>query len=393
MSAPSRLKILVAGAGIAGLSAAAALGRAGHAVTVVERAEALREVGAGLQLSPNAMKAVDFLGAGAPVRAAGFAPEAVELRLHASGRLVWRNPLTDAEARFGAPYLQVHRADLLRALAEAATAAGAELAFGETAESASPEGVLTTDLGERRADLILAADGVRSALRKDVAGASAPRFSGHVAFRGLVETSRLPRDLIRPAANVWMGPRAHFVSYFLRGGALVNFVAVVERAAWTSEGWSAPGDLRALRDAFAPWHLAVRKLLENCEETWEWGLFDHAPLPRWSSGRVALIGDAAHPTTPFMAQGAAMALEDAVTLARALDRDAPGPALAAWEASRKPRCTRLQAAARRNGGRFHSRSLPERWVKAGALAAFGALLPSRARALTDWVYRYDPTCD
>ncbi|MEM1313593.1 MAG: FAD-dependent monooxygenase, partial [Pseudomonadota bacterium] len=120
------------------------------------------------------------------------------------------------------------------------------------------------------------------------------------------------------------------------------------------------------------------------------GLFAHAPLPRWSHGRVALIGDAAHPTTPFMAQGAAMALEDAVTLARALETEAPEPALAAWERARKPRCTRLQAAARRNGWRFHSRSLPERLIKAGALAAFGAVLPARARALTDWVYAYDP---
>lgn len=389
MSAP--LSILVAGGGIAGLAAAAALARSGHAVDVVERARRLREVGAGLQLSPNAMKAVDALGAGETVRAAGFVPEAVELRMHASGRLVWRNPLDDAEARYGAPYVQIHRAQLLSALAEAARAAGATIITGETVERASPEGVLLTDKGERRADLVIAADGVRSALREGVAGASRPRFAGHAAFRGTVDAARLPEGLIRPAANVWMGPRAHFVSYFIRRGASANFVAVVERKDWTAEGWSAPGDLDDLRARFAGWHPAVRAMLDAADETFEWGLFDHAPLPRWSHGRVVLAGDAAHPTTPFMAQGAAMALEDAVTLARALKRAPPEKALPAWEAARKPRCTRLQAAARRNGWRFHSRSAPERWAKAGALAAFGLLAPSRARALTDWVYAYDPT--
>ncbi|MEO0682672.1 MAG: FAD-dependent monooxygenase [Pseudomonadota bacterium] len=389
MSAP-RLSIVVVGAGIAGLAAAAALARAGHAVEVVERAPALREVGAGLQLSPNAMKAVDALGAGEAVRAAGFAPEAVELRLFRSGRTVWRNPLTTAEARFGAPYLQIHRAQLLSALAEAARGAGARITLGETVQRAEADGLLATDRAERRADLVLGADGVRSALRAQVAGASRPRFSGHAAFRGTVDAARLPEGLVRPAANVWMGPRAHFVSYLIRRGGTVNFVAVTERRDWKAEGWSAPGDLPALRARFAGWHPAVRRILDAADEAFEWGLFEHAPLPRWSNGRVALIGDAAHPTLPFMAQGAAMALEDAVTLARALETAPSEAALRGWEAVRKPRCNSLQAAARRNGWRFHCRSAPERWVKAGALALFGALAPARAQALTDWVYAYDP---
>ena len=390
----ARLSIGVVGAGIGGLAAALALARAGHGATVLERAEELGEVGAGLQLSPNAMKAMRFLGLEAEAEAAGFAPEAIELRMHRSGRTVFRALLgAAARARWGASYIQIHRADLHGLLADAARAAGVEIRTGEAVTGVrADEGgaILDTARGEARFDLVVGADGVRSLLRDHVAPGPGAAFSGYVAFRGLADAARLPENLVRPVASAWMGPRAHFVHYYLRRGEIVNFVGVIERAAWTEESWSLPADIRALRARFLDWHESVRAVLAAADTTFEWGLFGHAPLARWSRGRVVLLGDAAHPTTPFLAQGAGMALEDAVFLARALEGRGVEDALEAFEAARKPRASRLQAAAARTGGRFHSRSLPERLAKAGAIAALGALAPGRAAALNDWIYSYDP---
>lgn len=393
-----RTQVLVAGAGIAGLAAALGLARMGREVVVLERAEALAEVGAGLQISPNALRALDFLGVGPQTRAAGMRPEAAELRLHDSGRRVFRLPLGEAaEARWGAPYLHLHRADLHGILHAAALSAGVRVIPGEPVQAlerpGAPEGEtarLRTDRHEWEADLILGADGVRSTLREAVAGASKPLFSHNIAWRGLVPVEGLPDAITARRATVWMGIRRHLVTYPLRGGSVVNFIAVEERPDWTAEGWSKPGDPRALRAGFAGWAPPVAKLLERVEETFLWGLFGHAPLPRWSLGRTALLGDAAHPTTPFLAQGAAMGLEDAATLCRALETWPQAQALARWEALRKPRATRLQAASARTGRNYHAANRAEQWVKATALAAFAALAPSRAQSLNGWLYSHDP---
>ncbi|SES78035.1 FAD-dependent monooxygenase [Oceanicella actignis] len=389
MSDRAQRSVAVAGGGLGGLAAALAFARMGWRATVVERAEALREVGAGIQLSPNAIKALDHLGVGDEARAAGFAPQAVELRAWRSGRLAWRLALNpQIERRHGAPYRQIHRADMLDILLRAALAAGVELRLGCEALGVS-EDALQTDRGPLRADLIVGADGVRSRLRA-AAGASSPRFSGNVAFRGLVRADRLPGGAAPPCATVWMGPRRHLVHYPLRGGEIVNFVAVIERAAWTEEGWSRPGDPEALRAEFADWHPQARAILDAADETFEWGLFGHAPLPSWRRGRLALLGDAAHPTTPFLAQGAAMAFEDAVVLSRAVAAHGVADGLAAYEAARKPRATRLQQAARRTGRRFHARTALDGLAKFAALELFARLAPGRAAALNDWIYGYDP---
>ncbi|MDF2233489.1 FAD-dependent monooxygenase [Albimonas sp. CAU 1670] len=390
-----RLQIVVVGAGVAGLACAAALGRAGHFAVVVEQAPALAEVGAGLQLSPNAVRALDWMGAGEAARAAASRPEATELRLHRSGRVVYRMALgRTAETRWGAPYLHMHRADLLRALEGAARASGAEIRLGQRVERAGDVrggAAVYTDAGVIEGDLVLGADGVRSVLRGNLPGGSKPLFAGHVAWRGLVPAERLPAGLLSPRTTVWMGPRRHLVTYPLREGRLLNFVAVEEQESWTAEGWSTPGDPAALRASFADWGEEVDTMLAAVPETFRWGLFGHRPLRRWSQGRVALVGDAAHPTLPFLAQGAAMALEDAVVLARALSTFEPTAGLEAWERARKPRATRLQKAAARNGRRFHARIAPEQWVKALALGTFARAAPDLAQGLNDWVYRYDPT--
>ncbi|MEE3098629.1 MAG: FAD-dependent monooxygenase, partial [Pseudomonadota bacterium] len=283
-----RLQVAVAGAGIGGLAMAVALARAGHGVTVAERAPALGEVGAGLQLSPNAMRALDALGLAEAAQGLGSRPEAVELRLHRSGRQVYRLALgRGAESRWGAPYLHIHRADLLGLRERAAREAGAEIRTGVAVERAGDirgGAALHTDAGRIDADLVIGADGVRSVVRQALSARGRPLYSGFVAWRGTVPADRLPAGLLAPRATVWMGPRRHLVTYPLREGRLLNFVAVEERAAWTAEGWSAPGDPDALRAGFRGWHEEVGALFAGVERTFQWGLFRHPPLSRWSQG-------------------------------------------------------------------------------------------------------------
>jgi salicylate hydroxylase len=379
-------RILIVGAGIGGLHAAAALARRGCAVTVLERAPALGEVGAGVQISPNAARLLERVGALAPLRAEAVAPPVAEMRDGATGAVILRLPLGPAaEARWGAPYLNVHRADLAAALAQAAQAAGAALRFG--AEAATVEdGAVTLAGGERlTADAVIGADGVRSTVRAALFGAEAPRFTGSVAWRATVPAAAVDTNLVPQGAVVWVGPGRHLVTYRLRAGRLINLVAVEERAAWTAEGWSEPGDPAALRAAFRGWRMAP--LLAAVEGCFLWGLFDRPPTPAWSRGRVGLIGDACHPMPPFMAQGAGQAIEDGAALARLLPGAADVPAaLAALHAARAARTARVQATARANARLYHARSLPERLARQGFVAAGSRLAPSVAAGRLDWLY-------
>ena len=395
---------LIAGGGIAGMAAALALARTGWHVRVFEQAVALGEVGAGLQISPNAVRALDWLGLGEPIRAAGFAPRAAVMRDGPTGHEIYRVPLGAAAGRrWGAPYLHLHRADLLKILAEAACAAGVEVETGVRVQAVlnrrdgihlerAAAGNGAADAPEAiEGDLALGADGIRSALRRQLNGAEAPDFSGMVAWRALVPAERLPPGLVAPDATVWAGPGRHLVSYLLRGGALVNVVAVEERAAWRAEGWRHPGDPGALRAGFAGWHPAVTALLDAVDAVHVWGLFTRPEQVRWVHGRVALIGDAAHPMLPFMAQGAAQALEDAVVLARCLadpGRSVP-EALMRYEARRWPRVAWVQARSRANGRLFLLRTPLGRLLHRGPIAGVSRLAPKLAAKPLDWLYGHD----
>jgi len=390
--AVSGREIAVVGAGIGGLAAALALAQRGARVTVFEAAPALGEVGAGVQVGPNSVAVLESLGLRDAAKAVASLPEAIELRDGLTGRRVARLPLgTACAARYGRPYWQFHRADLLGLLARGAAEAGVALRVGAAvARVADTSDGLRLDLGNGRAaaaEVVIAADGVRSGLRRSVFGAGEPRFAGHVAWRGLVPAARLPPELFPPAACVSMGPGRHLVTYPLRGGTLWNFVAVEARAAWVAEGWTAPDDPEALRRAFAGWSPAVTTLLGAVEETFLWGLFDHAPLPAWVRGRVALLGDACHPMLPFLAQGAAMALEDAWVLAASLAA-APdlGAGLRAYEDRRKPRATRVQRAAARNGRLYHLGAPGLRDAAHLGLRAASALAPGALLGRFDWLY-------
>lgn len=389
-------EIAVIGAGLGGLAAALALAARRARVTVYEQAPALVEAGAGIQVAPNGVAVLEALGLRDAAEAVASVPEAVELRDWRAGRTVARLPLGQAcVARYGRPYWQFHRADLLGVLAAAVAEAGIALRLGSRIAEVAPtaDGLrLRPEAGpEAAAELVVAADGVRSAVRAAHFGGTEPRFTGHVAWRGLVPADRLAPGLVPAGACVTMGPGRHLVTYPLRRGRLVNFVAVEARAAWTAEGWTAPDDPDRLRHAFAGWGGAAAALTAAVDETFLWGLFDHPPLPEWSRGRIALLGDACHPMLPFLAQGATMAFEDAWVLAAELDTAAaPEAGLMAYEARRRPRATRAQRAAARSGRLYHLAPGPGAIARLG-LAAASALAPGLMLGRFDWLFGGDET--
>lgn len=386
---------LIAGGGIAGFAAALGLARAGWQVSLFERAEAFGEVGAGLQMSPNACRVLAWLGVLGAVEASAFRPAAAEMRDGQSGSTIYRVDLVEqAEARWHAPYLHVHRADLHRVLAEAATAAGVAVHCGVRAVAYGnrPEGVRLrlADGTVHTADVLVAADGLNSALRTVLNGEDAPKFTGQVAWRGTIPTDRLPAGLVAPQATVWAGAGRHLVTYYLRGGSLVNFVAVEERGLEAGEGWVQEGDPDALRAGFAGWHPDVVTLLGAVDKSFLWGLFERPEQARWCDGRAVLLGDAAHAMLPFMAQGAAMALEDVAVLVRRLGEGGSVPeALRAYEDERFPRVARVQAQSRSNGLLFHKRTEIGRLFSWAPIAAVAWMAPGIAAAQLDWLYGHD----
>ena len=383
------MRVIVAGAGIGGLAAALAVARRGADVVVLERASGFGEVGAGLQLAPNATRVLIGLGLEAGLRRIGFAPAAAEVRDTSDGRLLLRTELgAAAEARWGAPYLQVHRADLHALLLGAALGAGARL------RPAAEVGEIDANAREVRlliggetfaAEVLVGADGVRSRVRAAVAGETPARFTGQIAWRGLVEAGRLPQGLITAVATVWTAPGAHFVHYPLRGGELLNFVGFT-RGRTASESWREPAGPGEIARAFAGWPEPVAALIAAQaaagQAGWRFAVHDRPARSEWTRGRVALLGDAAHPMRPYLAQGAGMAIEDAEALGRHLAGSlAPAAALAAYAVERRARVRRVQAWAERNGGVFHMPTTLRR--AAFALARAGA-------ADLDWLYGYTP---
>jgi salicylate hydroxylase len=383
-------RVLIAGGGIGGLAAAIALARRGIDTEILERSDFTEQSGAGIQLGPNATRALQRLGVLEAIEPHSFRPEAISIYDGLSGRRLTSLPLGEAaEARYGAPYLTLHRADLhagLRAaaqgLAPIALTPGFELAAVELKAGAVI--ARAGDSGEAKGASLIGADGLWSTVRAVVSPAARLRFAGGTAWRTRLPRGNLPAPFNDPVVGLWLGPGAHLVHYPVRGGDDLNVVAVTESGA-ERQGWDQPDGAEALRAGFTRWAKDSKSLLERADGWRSWSLYRLTSLGHWSDGQIALLGDAAHPVLPFLAQGAALAIEDAVTLAACLAELPGDPATAFrdYEALRQPRAARVQSLARRYGWLYHLRGplrvarnlLLERRREARALARF------------DWLYQ------
>ena len=388
----NELSIAIIGGGIGGITAALSLLRAGADVHIYERAKALSEVGAGIQVSPNASRILHRLGLADALANMGVKPLAIHQRRWDDGRTLLRTPLAEAmEAAFGFPHYQMHRADLLNALACALPAERLHVGHRFTALVDHGDHVEATFENGTHidVDVLVGADGIHSAVRHVVFGPEKPHFTGCVAYRGLVPADRLTHLDLEVTLQVWMGPGKHFVHYYVQNRRLVNFVVAIEQDTWTGESWIDRGDVADARAAHEGWHPQVRGILEAVDETFIWALFDRKPMTHWSIGRVTLLGDACHAMLPFMAQGAAQAIEDGATLATCLSqtatRDVP-EALRRYEALRLPRASRVQRLSEVNKTRFHLPDGPAQQARDTEMARGTTDFSLKA---VGWLYGYD----
>ncbi|PTE00793.1 FAD-dependent monooxygenase [Pandoraea apista] len=368
------------GAGIGGLAAAIGLIRAGFRVRVYEQASQFARVGADINLTPNAVRALDGLGVGDALRKTAAQPSHRISRTWDSGEETSRLEMAQtAQTKYGAPQLTMHRADLLQALEQAVPAAS--IALGRKLVSfEAPEGSQTgpirltfADGTQDEVDVLIGADGIHSVVRTGLFGQESPEFTGVVAYRAVVPADRLKGVPNLGAFTKWWGPNpsSQIVTFPLNLGRDIFVFATTPQDSWTLESWTAPGDVHELRAMYADYHPEAQALLAACDSVLKSALYVRDPLPQWSRDRVSLLGDASHPMMPFMAQGAGMAIEDAVVLSRHLaavgpnaDAAALAAALARYEASRRERTARVQIGSRGN-----------QWLKEGGNA--------------DWVYEYD----
>lgn len=344
----------VVGAGISGLVTALALQRRGQRVVVFESAHVLAEVGAGLTITPNASRALRDVGLEAKLREFGTTPPRQAVKHWKDGRtLVETVRGEETERRYGAGYYLIHRADLHGILADAVRANDAQaIRTGHALTGIRQDDRIRLEFANGQhatVDVAIGADGVRSVMRSALHGAEQPRWTGFIAWRGLVPIDRIDPDILQPKCGVYIGPGHTFNRYTIRHGTVVNCVGFAERADWTEEGWAIRADIGEIRREFEDWDPNLQALLAAMppESCFKWGLFDRNPLPRWSVGRATLVGDAAHAMLPFLGQGAAMGIEDGLVLARALTDIADVEhALLRYEGARRERATRVQLRSR-----------------------------------------------
>ncbi len=383
------MKAIIVGGGIGGLTAALCLAKQNIEVEVFEQAPDFGEIGAGIQLSPNCTRVLHHLGLEPALRKVAFLPVGSEARDWKSGKVLSESTLGDAaKERYGFPYYHIHRADLMDVLVGAAQSTdGVHLNTGAKVDEISAgDGQVRVSVGgtERTGDFVVGADGIHSVVRAHLHGAESPTFTGNIAWRGLVPADRLPDGLVRPVSGVWWGPGKHFVHYYLRRGELVNCVCVVEKDGWQIESWTEKGDHDELKGDFAGWHETIEVLIDKMDpdSCYKWALHDRPPMPIWGKGRVTLLGDACHPTLPFMAQGAAMAIEDGAVLAGCVARGSDiATSLKTYEDLRRERTAGVQLGSRRNAGIFHARGLKAVARNAAAKGAAGSVF--------DKLFRYD----
>lgn len=388
--------VLIAGAGIGGLTAALALLARGFDVDVYEQTSELREVGAGLQMSANGTRVMHELGVLPALLDVSVLAQGKEIRLWNTGQTWTLFDLgEESVARYGFPYLTVYRPDLLQVLADAIRARKPDaIHLGrKCAGCAEHDGRVTLrfeDGSDASGDVLVGADGLHSKIRQALFGPDKPVFTGIMAWRGIIPMAALPSHMTRLVGTNWVGSGGHIVHYPLRRGELMNFVGVVERDDWRIESWSTLGTTAEFARDFAGWHDDIQTMIRNIERPYKWALMGREPMDRWTRGRVTLLGDACHPTLPFLAQGAVMAIEDGYILARALAACGDAEvALERYENARRDRANRMVRGSADNAHRFHNATL----AQADEAQAYvdREWAPERVRDRYEWLFRYDVT--
>jgi salicylate hydroxylase len=390
---PRAPRIVIIGGGIGGLAAALALEQRGAEVIVTEQSSQLSEIGAGLNLTPNAIKAFRALGLEDRINAIGAGSEFLVIRSWKNGRYISRVRRGDLREKFGAPNLTVHRADLLSVLANALKATDIRLGKRCVAVEARKDSAVArfADDSEIEADIIVGADGIHSAVRRSLFGADVPRFTGCICWRGMAPAEAVPHDINTTDGTMWMGPHGHVVHYPVRRGELINIVAHFDSDAWTEESWTRECDVAEPAAAYAGWHSALTRLFPCSTRWYKWALYDRDPLEKWSKGRVTLLGDSAHAMLPYLGQGAAMAIEDGCVLAATIVRQAGDldAALLTYEQLRAPR---TKAAVLGSRARARENHLTSRFAqfKRNVVFALRERFGSDSTAFqAAWLYEYD----
>ncbi|WP_216839384.1 FAD-dependent monooxygenase [Caulobacter sp. S45] len=391
-----KARVLIAGAGIGGLVAGLSLLRRGFDVDIYEQAPHLGEIGAGFQISANGARVLFELGLEKQIRATFMEPAGKEIRLWNTGE-TWK--LFDLGVvsieRYGFPYFMIHRADLHGILVDAIRAVKPDaIHLNAKAVSSVQDGTSVTltfaDGTTTTGDALIGADGVHSTIRQALFGSSKPAFTGCVAWRGLVPAEKLPENLRRPVGANWVGPGGHIVHYLLRRGELFNFVAVVERSDWQVESWTERGTNEECAADFAGWHQDIQTVISHLDQPYKWALLGRDPMDQWSVGRITLIGDACHPTLPFLAQGAVMAIEDGFILGRCMDAyDDVETALQHYERARIERTGKIVRGSAENAKRFHNHVLSNT-AEAEAYVT-REFEETKVEQRYDWLFRYDAT--
>ncbi len=387
-------RIAIAGAGIAGLATALSLLQQGWKVDVFEQASQLGEVGAGLQISPNGTRVLQSLGLEPALKAVVCQAQGKEIRMWNTGQR-WKlfDLGDDCLSRFGAPYWMVHRGDLHKVLLAAFNArsdAPVRLNARVVSAKSNSDGASfeLQDGSQHKAYGLIAADGVHSILREKLLGEDKAQFTGLLAWRGLVPVHTISAHLQAQVGTNWVGPGAHVITYPVRGGQLMNVVGIIEKDGWRGESWTEQGTHEELLQDFGHWHADVGELMRKIEQPFKWALLGRSPQKGWAQGAICLVGDSAHPTLPFLAQGANMAIEDAVVMARCMSAQATAEkAFAQFEKLRWQRTADIVNRSSDNAKRFHNPQLSDAAKAVDYVSSEWE--PEKVRRRYDWLFEYD----